>query len=99
MNEKEEKRLTNSNSIKFIISFLNLIHTQTYPYPEEFGTVIDDDDDTNVDTEKELSIEQKLDLVIAKIFIKLSTIQKSDVSKNIRREIDLSEDEGFRGKY
>ncbi|PRD36218.1 UNVERIFIED_CONTAM: hypothetical protein NCL1_09285 [Trichonephila clavipes] len=64
---------------------------------KEFGTVIEDDYDTNVDSEKELSHEQKLDLVITKkISINQSIIQKSAISKTIRREIDLFEDGGFR---
>ncbi|PRD36723.1 UNVERIFIED_CONTAM: hypothetical protein NCL1_07668 [Trichonephila clavipes] len=46
-NEKEENRLINSNLIKFI--------PQIYPHSEKFGTVIEDDDDTNVDSENALS--------------------------------------------
>ncbi|GFS94705.1 uncharacterized protein TNCV_4456201 [Trichonephila clavipes] len=52
-NEKEEKRLTNSNLIKFIENFLKIFHPQTYPHSEELGTVTEDDDDTNVDSEKQ----------------------------------------------
>ncbi|GFV55300.1 uncharacterized protein TNCV_5010471 [Trichonephila clavipes] len=67
---------------------------------EEFGTFIEDDDNTNVDTGKELYLEQKLELAIAKnISTNQNTIQKSAISKTIRREIDLFEDERFRGKY
>ncbi|GFW93248.1 hypothetical protein TNCV_2603661 [Trichonephila clavipes] len=33
----------------------------TTTLPEEFGTVIEHDDDTNVDSEKELSLEQARD--------------------------------------
>ncbi|GFU93654.1 hypothetical protein TNCV_3018421 [Trichonephila clavipes] len=33
---------------------------------EQFGTVIEDADDTNVESEKELSLEQKLELAITK---------------------------------
>ncbi|GFY31464.1 hypothetical protein TNCV_4990231 [Trichonephila clavipes] len=97
MKKKKEKRLTNS---KFIVNFLKVIKTQTYPSSEEFETVVKDDDATNVDSEKELPLEQKLDLVITKkISLNLSTIQKSDVSKIRReREIDLFEDGGFRDK-
>ncbi|GFW98944.1 hypothetical protein TNCV_4655711 [Trichonephila clavipes] len=65
---------------------------------KEFGTVIEDD--TNVDTEKELSLEQKLELSIAKkISTNQNTIPKSAISKTIPQEIDLFEDERFRGKY
>ncbi|PRD18057.1 UNVERIFIED_CONTAM: hypothetical protein NCL1_62141 [Trichonephila clavipes] len=67
---------------------------------EEFGTFIEKDDDYNVDSETELSLEQKLDLVITKkISTNQCTIQKSDISKTFGREIDLFEDEEFRGKY
>ncbi|GFU85696.1 BED-type domain-containing protein [Trichonephila clavipes] len=67
---------------------------------EEFGTVIEDDDDTNINSEKELSFGQKLELAITqKISTNQNTGQKAAVSKTIGREIDLSEDEGFRGKY
>ncbi|GFX95774.1 lig_chan-Glu_bd domain-containing protein [Trichonephila clavipes] len=56
-NDKEEKRLTNSNLIKFTVKFLKIVYPQTYLYSEEFGTVIeDDDDDTNAESEKELSL-------------------------------------------
>ncbi|GFS85983.1 hypothetical protein TNCV_1219761 [Trichonephila clavipes] len=62
----------------------------------EFGTVIEDDD-TNVDAEKELSLEENLELLVTK---KNSTnqnrIQKSAISKTIRRETVLFEDERFR---
>ncbi|GFU78622.1 hypothetical protein TNCV_2302331 [Trichonephila clavipes] len=37
-----------------------------YPHSEEFGTVIEDYNDTNVDSEKNLSLEQKLELAITK---------------------------------
>ncbi|GFU26097.1 hypothetical protein TNCV_5105511 [Trichonephila clavipes] len=40
--------------------------TNIYPHSEEFGTVIKDDHDTNVESEKNLSLEQKLELAIAK---------------------------------
>ncbi|GFU85698.1 transposable element Tcb2 transposase [Trichonephila clavipes] len=67
---------------------------------KEFGTVIEDDDDTNINSEKELSFGQKLELAITqKISTNQNTGQKAAVSKTIGREIDLSEDEGFRGKY
>ncbi|GFV19605.1 uncharacterized protein TNCV_478311 [Trichonephila clavipes] len=94
-NEKVEKRQTKSNVIKF-----KTFYQQTYPHSEEFGTVIEDDDDTNIDSEKELSLEQKLELAIDKRnSTNQNTVQKSAISKTIRREIDLFEDEGFRGKY
>ncbi|GFT18172.1 hypothetical protein TNCV_183331 [Trichonephila clavipes] len=53
---------------------------------EEYGTVTeDDDDDTNVDTEKELSLEQKLELAITKkISTNQNTIHISAISKTIR---------------
>ncbi|GFX15550.1 uncharacterized protein TNCV_3304791 [Trichonephila clavipes] len=91
-NEKEEKRLTKSNVIKFIVDFLKTFYPQTYSHSEEFGTVIEDDDDTNIDCEKELSLEQKLELAIAKkISTNQNTVQKAAISKTIRREIDLFE--------
>ncbi|GFW95935.1 hypothetical protein TNCV_1625951 [Trichonephila clavipes] len=56
--------------------------------------------DTNIDSEKELSLEQKLKLTKTKK-IQQTKIQyrKQLLSKTIRREINFSEDEGFRGKY
>ncbi|GFU06586.1 hypothetical protein TNCV_1002261 [Trichonephila clavipes] len=71
-----------------------------YSHLEQFGTVIEDDYSTNVDSEKELSLEQKLELAISKKFqqTKIQT-QKSTMSKTIRREIDLFEDEKLRGKH
>ncbi|GFV18475.1 hypothetical protein TNCV_4469111 [Trichonephila clavipes] len=67
---------------------------------QEFGTVIEDIYDLNVDSEKELSLEQKLNLAKTKrSSTNQNTIQKSAISKTIRREIDLIEDETFRGKY
>ncbi|GFW66220.1 uncharacterized protein TNCV_1711191 [Trichonephila clavipes] len=65
-NEKEEDRLTKSNVIKFIVNFLKISYPQTYPHSEEFDTVIEDDDDTFIDSEKKLFPEQNLELVIAK---------------------------------
>ncbi|PRD35135.1 UNVERIFIED_CONTAM: hypothetical protein NCL1_12504 [Trichonephila clavipes] len=57
------------------------------PNTEEFGTVIEDDD-TNADSEKELSLEQKLELAIAKKVSKnQNTIHKSAIFKSIRRAI------------
>ncbi|GFV31435.1 uncharacterized protein TNCV_134741 [Trichonephila clavipes] len=74
--EKEENRLTNSNMIKFRVNFLKIVQPQTYSYSEEFGTVIDDDDTAK--REKELSLEQKLELAITeKNSTKQNTIQKS----------------------
>ncbi|GFW64739.1 uncharacterized protein TNCV_4450411 [Trichonephila clavipes] len=71
-----------------------MFYLHTYPHSEEFGTVIEDDDDTNVDSENELSLEQKLELMITKkISTNQNTIQKSAISKTIRRKIDLFEDE------
>ncbi|GFW19489.1 hypothetical protein TNCV_1603831 [Trichonephila clavipes] len=45
-------------------------YPQTYPDSEEFSAVIEDlfTIDTNVDSEKELSFEQKLELAITKTF-------------------------------
>ncbi|GFT23326.1 transposon Ty3-G Gag-Pol polyprotein [Trichonephila clavipes] len=58
---------------------------------------IEDDDDTIVDTGKELSLEQKLELVITKqISANQNTIQKSATCKTIRREIDLFENKRSR---
>ncbi|GFX03770.1 hypothetical protein TNCV_2113421 [Trichonephila clavipes] len=72
-----------------------VFYPQTYPPSEEFGAVIEDDDGTNVDSEKELPLKQKLELAIAKkISSNQNTIQKSAISKTIRREIDIFEDEG-----
>ncbi|GFU17194.1 hypothetical protein TNCV_1854241 [Trichonephila clavipes] len=43
-------------------------------------SVIEDDDDTNVDSEKELSVEQKLELVITKkLSTNQNTVQKSAI--------------------
>ncbi|GFW97449.1 hypothetical protein TNCV_4991251 [Trichonephila clavipes] len=50
---------------------------------EEFGTVMKDDYDPNVDSEKELSLEQKLKLAITKKKSNQDTIQESDISKTI----------------
>ncbi|GFY23887.1 transposable element Tc1 transposase [Trichonephila clavipes] len=64
---------------------------------KKFGSVIEDDFDTNVGSEKELSLEQKLELAITKkISTHQNTIQISAICKNIGREIDLFEDERFR---
>ncbi|GFX95527.1 hypothetical protein TNCV_4825421 [Trichonephila clavipes] len=61
---------------------------------------MEDDYDPNVDSKKELSLEQKLKLAMCKKnSTNQDTIQKSDISKTNRREIDLFEDERFRGKY
>ncbi|GFV43615.1 transposable element Tc1 transposase [Trichonephila clavipes] len=68
----EEKRLTNSNLVKFIVNFLNIVYPQTNPHSEEFGTVIEDDDDTNIYSEKELSLEQEL---------KICNVKKPNISK------------------
>ncbi|GFY05395.1 death domain-associated protein 6 [Trichonephila clavipes] len=63
---------------------------------EEFSTVIQDDD-TNINNEKELSLEQKLELAITKkISSNQYTVQKAAISKTIQREINLFEDEGNR---
>ncbi|GFU09885.1 hypothetical protein TNCV_784351 [Trichonephila clavipes] len=43
-----------------------MFNPQTYPHSEEFGTVIEDVDYFNVNSEKELSLEQKLELAITK---------------------------------
>ncbi|GFX47414.1 hypothetical protein TNCV_1734011 [Trichonephila clavipes] len=62
----------------------------TYPHSEEFDIVIENDNDSNVDSEKELSLEQNLELVIVKKnSTNQNTIQKSSIFKTIRREIDL----------
>lgn len=97
-NEKEQKKLTRSNLIKFVLNFhKNIYEKQTQPYPEEF---VEDDVDVNIG--KELSLEKKLQLAINK---KIATnnntkvIQKIDLSKTVRRETELLEDEGLRGKY
>ncbi|GFV52941.1 uncharacterized protein TNCV_2876091 [Trichonephila clavipes] len=88
------------------IEFISVTHLQrkwgntTLEFGKEFNTVIEDDYDTNVDSEKELSLEQTLELAITrKISTNQNTIQKLAISKIIRREIDLFEDERFRGKY
>ncbi|GFV61698.1 hypothetical protein TNCV_188561 [Trichonephila clavipes] len=52
--------------IKFRVNFIQMFHPQTYPHSEEFGIVIKDDEATTVDNEKELSLEQKLELATAK---------------------------------
>ncbi|GFT24367.1 hypothetical protein TNCV_3252201 [Trichonephila clavipes] len=84
LNIREKKRRTRE------------VREQALPseYHQEFSTVIEDDDNTNVDTGKELSLEQKLELMITKkISTNQNTIQKSALSKTIRREIHLFEDE------
>ncbi|GFT29834.1 hypothetical protein TNCV_4892221 [Trichonephila clavipes] len=49
---------------------------------EEFGTVIEDDDDTNIDSEKE---ERKLELaIVKKISTIRSTVQKAAISNTIQ---------------
>ncbi|GFT27055.1 hypothetical protein TNCV_4675801 [Trichonephila clavipes] len=61
---------------------------------------LEDDDGTNVDSEKEFSLEQKLELAITKkISTNQNSMQKPATSKTIRQGIDLFEDEEFRGKY
>ncbi|GFV62077.1 hypothetical protein TNCV_4108801 [Trichonephila clavipes] len=71
--KKKKKRLTHSNLIEFIVNFFENLNT-TYPHSEEFSKVIEDDDGTTVDSEKELSLEQKLELATAK---KISTNQNA----------------------
>ncbi|GFU12490.1 adhesion G protein-coupled receptor B2 [Trichonephila clavipes] len=78
----------------------DIFYSQTYPHSEELGTVIEDDDDTNIDREKEFSLEQKLELVMTKkISTNQNSIQKPAISKAIRQEIDLFDEEEFRRKY
>ncbi|GFU24960.1 uncharacterized protein TNCV_340041 [Trichonephila clavipes] len=78
----------------------DIFYSQTYPHSEELGTVIEDDDDTNIDSEKEFSLEQKLELEMTKkISTNQNSIQKPAISKTIRQEIDLFDEEEFRGKY
>ncbi|GFX75008.1 hypothetical protein TNCV_1845801 [Trichonephila clavipes] len=61
---------------------------------------MEDGDDSNIDSEKELPPKQKLKLAISKKnSTNQNTVQKVAISKTIRREIDLFEDEGFRRKY
>ncbi|GFT84171.1 hypothetical protein TNCV_1149962 [Trichonephila clavipes] len=80
--------------------FLKFSARKPYPLSEEFGTVIEDYDGTYVDSEKDLFLEQKLELAIPKKFsTNQNTIYKSAPSKIIQREIDLFQDEGFRGTY
>ncbi|GFU63940.1 uncharacterized protein TNCV_1939651 [Trichonephila clavipes] len=50
-NEREkEKRLSNSNMIKFRVNFIKIFHPQTYPPSEGIGTVVKDDETTTVDS-------------------------------------------------
>ncbi|GFU21083.1 integrase catalytic domain-containing protein [Trichonephila clavipes] len=75
----------------------NTVDTETLD--SDFEEIIEDND-TNIDSEKELSLEQKLELATTKnISTNQNTLQKAAISKTIRREIDLFEDEGFKGKY
>ncbi|GFT97514.1 dimer_Tnp_hAT domain-containing protein [Trichonephila clavipes] len=98
--KKKIKRLTKSNVIKFIVNSPKTFYPQTYPHAEKLGTVNEDDDDTNIDSEKKLLLEQKLELSIAKkISTNQTTVPKAYIFKTIRREIDLLEDEGFIGIY
>ncbi|GFW86786.1 hypothetical protein TNCV_2809411 [Trichonephila clavipes] len=46
--------------------FLKFVTHRPYPHSEEFGTTIEDDDDINVNAQKELSLEHKLELEITK---------------------------------
>ncbi|GFY16670.1 adhesion G protein-coupled receptor B2 [Trichonephila clavipes] len=80
------------------VNFTKTFHPQTYPHSEEFDTVIKDDEETTDESEKELSLEQELELAKTKKKIQQTKIQygESAISKTIRREIDLFEDEGFR---
>ncbi|GFT59066.1 transposable element Tc3 transposase [Trichonephila clavipes] len=76
----------------FGVTLERLIYLERTTLQPEFGAVIEDDDDTNVDIEKELSLEQKLILaIIKKISANQNAVQKLAVSKTIRREIDLFE--------
>ncbi|GFT25817.1 hypothetical protein TNCV_1517821 [Trichonephila clavipes] len=57
-----------------------MFHPQTYPHSEEFSTDIKDDEATTVDSETELSLEQKLELAITKnISTNQNTIQRNQL--------------------
>ncbi|GFY23057.1 hypothetical protein TNCV_3762971 [Trichonephila clavipes] len=47
-------------------ALFRLRQTEIYPHSDEFGTIIEDEADTNINSEKELSLELKLELVITK---------------------------------
>ncbi|GFV70789.1 uncharacterized protein TNCV_1946991 [Trichonephila clavipes] len=64
--KRRKERLTKSIVIKFIENFLKTFNSQTYPHSKEFLTVIYNDDDTNKDSEKKLSLKQKLELMLPK---------------------------------
>ncbi|GFX13820.1 hypothetical protein TNCV_3421321 [Trichonephila clavipes] len=57
---------------------------------KELGTVIDDD--TNIDSEKELSLKQNIGISDKLKKFNQKTIQKPAISKTIGREIDLFKD-------
>ncbi|GFU25412.1 hypothetical protein TNCV_1488671 [Trichonephila clavipes] len=79
-----------------VIIFLDKVDTPD----KELGTVIEDDDDTNIDSEKDFSLEQKLELAMTKkISTNQNSIQKPAISKAFQQEIDLFDEEEFRGKY
>ncbi|GFY04753.1 histone-lysine N-methyltransferase SETMAR [Trichonephila clavipes] len=80
-----KKTLAEPNSRQMKRCKTRLLIFYTDRRQKEFGTVIEDDDDINVHSEKELSLEQKLELVITeKMSADQNTTQKS--------EIDLFED-------
>ncbi|GFV84838.1 hypothetical protein TNCV_4298201 [Trichonephila clavipes] len=69
-----------------------MLNPQTYSHPEELGTGIEDDDGTNLDSEKELSLEPKLEIAITKEnSTNQNTIHKPAIYRIIRRENDLFE--------
>ncbi|GFU51005.1 hypothetical protein TNCV_4461971 [Trichonephila clavipes] len=60
-----EELLSITNKVRKILSlqrtFLQPFIRIPIPHSEEFGTVIEVDDDTNIDSKKELSLQQKLE--------------------------------------
>ncbi|GFS66454.1 uncharacterized protein TNCV_3856941 [Trichonephila clavipes] len=91
-------KIENEEEDKPQFKFLNFFYPQIYLYSEELGTVIEDDD-TYVHSDKELSLKQKLEIPIAKKFQQTKIQCRNQLyPKPIRREINLYEDEVFRGE-
>ncbi|GFV23451.1 hypothetical protein TNCV_4781631 [Trichonephila clavipes] len=65
-----------------------------HSYSKEFGTVIEENDDSNADSEKELSLEQKLELVISKKIQHTKIQYRNQLCP--KPSDDLFEDESFR---
>ncbi|GFS77628.1 hypothetical protein TNCV_819441 [Trichonephila clavipes] len=59
---KEDEILTNQE----LLAIDNKVQKFVKIFKKEFGTVIKDDNDTNIDNEKKLALEQKLELAVTK---------------------------------